>query len=73
MKNTIEYKKVVNGVEFIAYKHWSYDGNVGIYLLDRVSKVGELVNDAFVKINFDEKQTKWLKETQSTDVLNIIL
>lgn len=64
---------VINGVEFKTYKHWSYDGNVGIYLMDGVSRVGELVNDEFIFRNdFSKEEIKWLHETQSSELLSII-
>ena len=35
---------VIEGVTFDEFKHWSYDGNNGIYLPDREMKVGEIVD-----------------------------
>lgn len=52
---------VVKGVEFITYKHWSYDGNVGIYLADNVSCIGEIINNEPVFFtNFTKEQIEWM-------------
>lgn len=69
---TINDTTVINGVEFITYKHWSYDGNTGIYLKDGVTRVGEIINDENIFLSFDEQQKDWLNKTQSQEVLNII-
>ena len=38
----------IKGVSFEKYKHWSYAGNMGIYLPDREIQVGEIVDDKIV-------------------------
>ena len=71
---TINSTTVINGITFKTYKHWSYDGNVGIYLIDGVSQVGEVINGKNIFRNdFSENQLLWLKATQSEETLNIIL
>lgn len=70
---TINNTTAINGVEFKTYKHWSYDGNVGIYLMDGVSQVGEIVNGKKVfRNNFSQEEINWLNQTQSSKVLSVI-
>lgn len=72
-KNTQFSNITINGVEFISYKHWSYEGNVGIYLMDGVSRVGEIINDKPVFFNLSEDELNWLKSSQDVDVVDAIL
>ena len=73
MKNSFRKVITINSITFVLYKHWSYDGNIGVYLIDEVTRVGEWVNDEFKKIAFTQEQLIWLNKTQSKEVLNIIL
>lgn len=72
--NNTQFSNItINGVEFITYKHWSYEGNLGIYLMDNVTRVGEIV-DGKPKFNeFNEEELNWLKSTQHIDIVNAIL
>ena len=73
MKNSFRKVITINEITFVIYKHWSYDGNIGVYLTDEVTRVGEWVNDKFEKIKFTQEQLIWLNETQSKEVLAIII
>lgn len=64
---------IINGHTFILYKHFSYAGNIGVYLIDEVTKVGEWVNNKFEKIKFTQDQLIWLNDTQNRGILDIIL
>ena len=74
VKGINERKEIeILGVKLKTYKHESYDGNVGIYLIDGVSRIGEIINGTYIfRSDFSKIEKDWLKRTQDEKTLNLI-
>lgn len=68
----------IQGVPFVAYKHWSYEGNPLVYAVSSRGLmiggfVGEIVDGKFIKRTWREDQMQYLKDRYSKEVLKVIL